>query len=484
MSKKTLVFAMEFSTDLPPSARRATGFGGYSGGVTPVPIPNTEVKPASADGTWVDSPWESRTPPDFDVERAWQSPGPLPVLAFAGRVAWHVVPNASRPPSRGRGASNVGRSSAGRAPSPSGGWSAKDEDRGRGAGAAEVAGSTAAAAVPETLAARVVEGVRGPPSAAGRGPSGYRRSEAEDLRAPSGRSASPPRRTGTAGRSGDSRWSDDRDGPRPPSGGGARRPGPPGAGRGSWLTARVRRVPTTAVPVGGGQGPRGRRRRSLRRPRPVPPVTSCAAPMRPGRSAALTAALELQAARRASLVVGTVDRPPAGPRAVVGRATALRMLLVVERVGPGAGVTTPATVLGLVKAPAGADRSRRAPGRGRLQGSGSNPGSWRAGDAPGRRGEAGDDRQAARGAWRDGGQGRGGAAGQARTDRALVRGGQAPGGGSSVRRSSDEHGPASAPWRGRGPVETGRRGVAATHAETGRRGVWQPGWRPPTVAWA
>jgi hypothetical protein len=26
--------------------------GGHSGGVTPVPIPNTEVKPASADGTW------------------------------------------------------------------------------------------------------------------------------------------------------------------------------------------------------------------------------------------------------------------------------------------------------------------------------------------------------------------------------------------------------------------------------------------------
>src|SRR4051812_46371442 len=39
--------------------------GGHSGGVTPVPIPNTEVKPSSADGTWDESPWESRTPPDF-----------------------------------------------------------------------------------------------------------------------------------------------------------------------------------------------------------------------------------------------------------------------------------------------------------------------------------------------------------------------------------------------------------------------------------
>ena len=38
--------------------------GGHSGGVTPVPIPNTEVKPASADGTWGEAPWESRSPPE------------------------------------------------------------------------------------------------------------------------------------------------------------------------------------------------------------------------------------------------------------------------------------------------------------------------------------------------------------------------------------------------------------------------------------
>jgi hypothetical protein len=50
--------------------------GGHSGGVTPVPIPNTEVKPASADGTWGDSPWESRSPPDFSLE-APHEPGGL-----------------------------------------------------------------------------------------------------------------------------------------------------------------------------------------------------------------------------------------------------------------------------------------------------------------------------------------------------------------------------------------------------------------------
>jgi hypothetical protein len=30
---------------------------------TPVPIPNTEVKLFSADGTWAVAPWESRTLP-------------------------------------------------------------------------------------------------------------------------------------------------------------------------------------------------------------------------------------------------------------------------------------------------------------------------------------------------------------------------------------------------------------------------------------
>ena len=39
--------------------------GGYSERVTPVPIPNTEVKPLRADGTaWV-AVWESRSPPDY-----------------------------------------------------------------------------------------------------------------------------------------------------------------------------------------------------------------------------------------------------------------------------------------------------------------------------------------------------------------------------------------------------------------------------------
>ena len=38
--------------------------GGYDEGVPPVPIPNTEVKPFSADGTWLVTARESRSPPD------------------------------------------------------------------------------------------------------------------------------------------------------------------------------------------------------------------------------------------------------------------------------------------------------------------------------------------------------------------------------------------------------------------------------------
>ena len=38
--------------------------GDYGERDPPVPIPNTEVKPFSADGTWLETTWESRTLPD------------------------------------------------------------------------------------------------------------------------------------------------------------------------------------------------------------------------------------------------------------------------------------------------------------------------------------------------------------------------------------------------------------------------------------
>ena len=48
---------VDCSTDL-------DNLGGHSDGDTPLPIPNREVKPASADGTRGASPRESRTPPN------------------------------------------------------------------------------------------------------------------------------------------------------------------------------------------------------------------------------------------------------------------------------------------------------------------------------------------------------------------------------------------------------------------------------------
>src|SRR5262249_7786748 len=39
--------------------------GGYSEGETPVPFPNTEVKPFSADGTARETVWESRSSPGY-----------------------------------------------------------------------------------------------------------------------------------------------------------------------------------------------------------------------------------------------------------------------------------------------------------------------------------------------------------------------------------------------------------------------------------
>ena len=39
-------------------------YGGHSDRETPGPIPNPEVKPASANGTATDRLWESRTPPN------------------------------------------------------------------------------------------------------------------------------------------------------------------------------------------------------------------------------------------------------------------------------------------------------------------------------------------------------------------------------------------------------------------------------------
>ena len=43
--------------------KKFTLCGGYGLGVPPVPIPNTEVKPQHADGTWLETARESRSLP-------------------------------------------------------------------------------------------------------------------------------------------------------------------------------------------------------------------------------------------------------------------------------------------------------------------------------------------------------------------------------------------------------------------------------------
>ena len=48
--------------------------GGNGEGVPPVPIPNTEVKTFSADGTWLDTARESRSPPDSKGKRSRDTP--------------------------------------------------------------------------------------------------------------------------------------------------------------------------------------------------------------------------------------------------------------------------------------------------------------------------------------------------------------------------------------------------------------------------
>jgi hypothetical protein len=73
--------------------------GGFSEEATPVPIPNTEVKLPSADGTALATGWESRSPPD-----PFQSPSRREGLFFwsvtgrslAAGPRWKIPPAAEQ----------------------------------------------------------------------------------------------------------------------------------------------------------------------------------------------------------------------------------------------------------------------------------------------------------------------------------------------------------------------------------------------------
>ena len=83
--------------------------GGYVGGVTPVLIPNTEVKPSRADGTARETVWESRTLPDLILKGLdAMHRGPSPLRASARLVSGRHWPGAptnpiSRPAGRQHG---------------------------------------------------------------------------------------------------------------------------------------------------------------------------------------------------------------------------------------------------------------------------------------------------------------------------------------------------------------------------------------------
>ena len=47
--------------------------GIYIEGVTPLPIPNREVKPLGADGTMRVTAWESRSMPDFNLDPVFRN---------------------------------------------------------------------------------------------------------------------------------------------------------------------------------------------------------------------------------------------------------------------------------------------------------------------------------------------------------------------------------------------------------------------------
>ena len=61
--------------------------GDYSLRVPPVPIPNTEVKPQHADGTWLETARESRSSPD-SIQR---SGIPVILLRFALVAQWQSI---------------------------------------------------------------------------------------------------------------------------------------------------------------------------------------------------------------------------------------------------------------------------------------------------------------------------------------------------------------------------------------------------------
>ena len=80
LHNKTRVAGVENRTRYGLAGTVSSVSGGYSGEVTPDPIPNSEVKLASANGTARVTLWESRTPPDL----SWNPPTQVGGFFFYG----------------------------------------------------------------------------------------------------------------------------------------------------------------------------------------------------------------------------------------------------------------------------------------------------------------------------------------------------------------------------------------------------------------
>src|SRR5262245_11773698 len=61
--------------------------GGHRREVTPVPIPNTEVKLSTADGTAWETAWESRSLPGLFLQARFERSGPFLLYALERRVS-------------------------------------------------------------------------------------------------------------------------------------------------------------------------------------------------------------------------------------------------------------------------------------------------------------------------------------------------------------------------------------------------------------
>ena len=94
-------FGLPFAVQLSGVAQLASKFPGvHGGGVPPVPIPNTEVKPSCADGTaWV-TVWKNRTMPGKPCEAPGKPGAFLRTPRRACIDAWAMAlnPRALSPP--------------------------------------------------------------------------------------------------------------------------------------------------------------------------------------------------------------------------------------------------------------------------------------------------------------------------------------------------------------------------------------------------